>query len=104
MDPPPPSGHDALAARAVQRRVLAYEIVVADDESTRLAPELHVLRLAAQCRMLVDAVTLAERGELLNDRVRAYLAPRADNYIILDDGIRADAHVGHDFGTLTNYG
>ena len=36
----------ALAARAVQGRVLANQVVVTDDEFAPLASKLHVLRLA----------------------------------------------------------
>ena len=50
----------ALAARAVNRHVLAYQVVVADDQPARLAPELHVLRLAAEDGVLVDAVARAQ--------------------------------------------
>src|ERR1044071_9539603 len=38
----------ALAARAVDGRVLANQVVVANDERASLALELHVLRLAAE--------------------------------------------------------
>jgi hypothetical protein len=60
-----------LAARAVNRHVLAYQVVISDDESARLALELHVLRLAAERGVLVDAVALAECGEAFDDGVRA---------------------------------
>src|ERR1700749_2145799 len=96
--------HRALAARAVQRRVLANQVVVADDERARLTSELNVLRLAAHGRVLVDAVALAERREALDDRVRAYLAARAHAHVVLDDGVRADAHAVCEFGARAYYG
>src|SRR5204862_3847917 len=86
----------ALAARAVNRHVLAYQVVVADFETARLALELHVLRLAAQGCVLVDAIAATERGEALDDRVRADFAALLDTDLVLDDGVRADPNAARD--------
>src|SRR2546423_10766939 len=72
--------------------VLAYQVVVADDECAPFPLELHVLRLAAQSRVLKDAVAATERSEALDNGVRADLASVAYENLFLDDGVRAYAH------------
>ena len=95
--PAPQPRRLALAARAVDGHVLAYEVVVAYTQSGALALELHVLRLAAEGRVLVDAVARAEGREAFDDGVGADLAALADLHVLLDDGVRADAHVAREF-------
>ena len=63
---------------------LANHIVVADLEIARLAFELHILRLAADDRMLENAVPGADSREPLDDRVGPNLAIWADFDVIFD--------------------
>ena len=77
----------------MNRRKLSNQIIIAYQQRALLALELRVLRLASKRRMLVDAIALAQCGETLDDRVRAYLAARADDDFVLDYGVRPDANV-----------
>jgi hypothetical protein len=87
------AGRFAFTSRAVYGHELAYQIIIADDEAGRLAPELQVLRRAAEDSVLTDAVAASKGRVALDDRVGVYLAASANRHVIFDNDIRAYANI-----------
>jgi hypothetical protein len=56
---------------AVNGRMLADEIIVADFEKAWLSPEFDVLRFTSEHRMFENAVSLSQGGGTLHDGMRA---------------------------------
>jgi hypothetical protein len=88
----------------MQGRVLAYQIIVADEQTARLITEFNVLRFAAQDRVLVNAIAASQRGEPFNDGVSRNLASFADDNIIFDDNVGANARIHSNQGARTDDG
>ena len=78
--------------------ILANDIVIADLEITRLAFELHVLRLTADHGMFEDAISGSEARVLLDDGIGPNLAIWPDFHVIFDDDVWANNRVGIDLG------
>ena len=94
----------AFAARAMERHILADQIIVADDELRRLTAKLHVLRLAAQGCMLKDVIARAQSRVSFDDCMRADLTLCADSYVRFDHRVRADARACVQLCARTNNG
>jgi hypothetical protein len=81
------------ATRAVQRAELADNIVVPDFEETRLALELHVLRLAAHDGMLVNPIARAQPRKTLDYCIRSNLTIWANFDVIFDNSCGMYRHL-----------
>ena len=82
-----------FAAGPVQRTKLPNLIIVADFQITLLAPEFHVLRLAAHHGMLKNPVPGPQFGIPLDDGIGGDLAIWAYFDVIFDDRCRMDSHL-----------
>jgi len=101
----------AFSSRAMDRDVLANSVLIADHEAARLAFKFHILRLAPEGGVLVNAIPLAHRRVALDDRVGANFASGADFDVVFDDDVRADFDIGrklraraHNRGRMNRHG
>jgi hypothetical protein len=88
------SGNRTLPAGAVNGRMLADEIIVANFKKAWFAIELDVLGFAPEHRMFEDAVSPSQDGETLHDGMRAELRSGSDSRIVLYNAIWTNGNVG----------
>jgi hypothetical protein len=81
-------------AGAVNRCMLADEIIVADFEEAWLPPELDVLRFTPEHRMFENAVSLSQGGGTLHHGMRAEFGTGSDSRVLLDNAIWTNGNVG----------
>jgi hypothetical protein len=72
---------------------LAYLIIVPDNQTARLPPELHVLRRAANDGVLAYLIAAPHSRVAFDDGMRINIAVFANRHIIFDDHIRAYANI-----------
>ena len=93
-----------LTRGAMNGHIFANQIVIADQESARFAPEFHILRFASEGGMFENAIPFAQGRVALHDRMRSDLAAGADEHALFDDGVRPDRHAGCDLRPRTHDG
>src|SRR5690606_747811 len=87
-----------LHGARVEGGELAHHIAVADHQAGGFAGVLFVLRHAADGAEPVEAVILADRGDAVQDAMRADFRPRAYRDAGPHDAIWANPHAGVDLG------
>jgi hypothetical protein len=87
------AGRLARSIRSMQRAKLANDVVVADLEKTLFAVELNILRLAADDRVLGDAIARSEARKPLDYGVSTDFATWTHFHVVFDYGGRMNVHL-----------
>jgi len=92
-------GHARVAGGTnIEGTKLADGVAVANDQLTRFARVLLVLRNRTQRVELKNAVVIANRGVPFNHAMWAHGGARTDAHVRSDDGVRPDLHRAVELG------
>src|SRR6185369_1439786 len=92
-----------FAVGPVKSAILPNDVVVADFEITRLAFELHILRLTADYGVFKDTISGPEARVLLDDGVGPDLAIWANFDVVLDDCCGMNWHFDRIYTILQDF-